>query len=402
MRPRGPHSTGPVDGDPSALLAMLGPMLRAPLLLLITSALLTTSTDALAQRTLEELKRTFGAQRDELYADKKLPTQAQEEALRQQQQKALEQFLTQEAKGNDRWLGALYLAEMRMRQRDRDGAKQALLSIDAEAAPAMVLLNTADQFARLGDKARRDALVQKALAKPCSLEERLDLAEVLMTLLREVAAGEKIFADALAAATDDEARAAVRWRYAETLRGREDLPENAYFDALEKLAKELPSTYWGSVARDRNLASQFKLGSDSIAFRATTTENTKVESTALRGRAVLLVFWHSGEDHAKGLVAAVQTLRKQHGDDLFVLGIALDEDPQAFRKAATQLGATFLQVCDGKGAATDLAVRYGVEITPTMLAIDRKGRIAGLNLHVDTQDARDEVAAALQRALARD
>ena len=118
--------------------------------------------------------------------------------------------------------------------------------------------------------------------------------------------------------------------------------------------------------------------------------------------AVLLVFWHSGEDHAKGLVAAVQTLRKQHGDDLFVLGIALDEDPQAFRKAATQLGATFLQVCDGKGAATDLAVRYGVEITPTMLAIDRKGRIAGLNLHVDTQDARDEVAAALQRALARD
>ena len=175
-----------------------------------------------------------------------------------------------------------------------------------------------------------------------------------------------------------------------------------YFDALEKLAKELPKTYWGSVAHDRNLASQFKLGSDAIPFHVTTTENTKVESQALRGRAVLLVYWDSAQEHAQGVVAAVQALRKQHGEDLFVLGIALDQDANAFRKAATQLGATFLQVCDGKGVATDLALRYGVEIAPTMIVLDRKGRIAGLNLHVDTKDARDELAEAMQRALARE
>lgn len=382
---------------------MLPCMVRSPFFRVAAMAgFLAACASALAQSPLDELKRTFGKQRDELYAKKTLPTQAQEEALRQQQTKALEQFLAQEAKGDDRWLGAQFLAELRMQQRDREGAKQALLGIDADAASGMVLLTTAELLAKLGDKARRDELVQKALTKKCSLDERLAMAGVLMTRLREVAAGDRIFAEALAAAADDEARSLVRWRYAETLRGREDLPENAYFDALDKLAKELPKTYWGSVANDRNLASQFKLGSDSIPFHATTTETTKVESQALRGRAVLLVFWHSGEDHAKGLVAAVQALRKQHGEDLFVLGIALDEDAQAFRKAAVQLGATFLQVCDGKGPSTDLALRYGVEITPTIIVLDRKGKIAGLNLHVDTQDARDELAAALQRALVRD
>lgn len=382
---------------------MLSRMVRAPSFRVVAVAtLFAACASALAQSPFDELKRTFDKQRDELYAKKPLPTQAQEEALRQQQTKALEQFLAQEAKGDDRWLGAQYLAEMRMQQRDREGAKQALQGIDADAASGMVLLTTAELLARLGDKARRDELVQKALAKKCSLDERLAMAGVLMTLLREVPAGEKIFAEALAAAADDEARGLVRWRYAETLRGREDLPENAYFDALEKLAKELPKTYWGSVAHDRNLASQFRLGSDSIPFQATTTESTKVESQALRGRAVLLVFWHSGEDHAKGVVAAVQALRKQHGDDLFVLGIALDEDAKAYRKAAMQHGATFLQVCDGKGPSTDLALRYGVEIAPTMIVLDRKGKIAGLNLHVDTQDARDDLGAALQRALVRD
>src|SRR5262249_55665837 len=149
-------------------------------------------------------------------------------------------------------------------------------------------LTAADLVSKVGDKPGREQLIAKALAKQAPLEERMAMARVLMTLLHEVERGEKIFSDALAAAGDDEARALVRWHRADALRTREDLPDNSYFDALDKLAQDLPNTYWGSVARDRSRASQWKLGSDATPFAVKTTEGTRVELTALRGRAVLL------------------------------------------------------------------------------------------------------------------
>jgi hypothetical protein len=356
---------------------------------------------AAAQFSLPGLQQQFARQRDELYRNGALPTQEQETALLKQQVETLQKFVAG-AKGEDRWNGCLMLADLRLGLRDRSGAKEALGDIDADAAPPLVLLTAADMFGRLGEKEQRDKLVARALEKDAPLAERMAMARVLMTALREVKKGEQIFTDALAQAKDDEARAYVRWNHADALRQREDLPDNAFNDALEQLSRDLPNTYFGCVAHDRNLASQFKLGGDPIPFTVKTTENTTVDLAALHGRAVLLVFWASGDERSKGLIDALAPVRKRDGDDLFALGIGLDADPKAFARNCTQLGATFLQVCDGKGWMTDLALRYGVEVVPTMIAIDRKGKLAGLNLHVDNKEARDELDAALQRALARE
>ncbi len=353
-----------------------------------------------AQGNLSSLQRSFGLQRDALYGGKDLPTQAQEAALLQQQTKALQEFLAKD-QSPERFSGAILLAELYLQQRDREAAKKTLLGIDPDLAPGRLLLTAADMLAHLGEKAQRDALVKQALMKSMPREERLAMAVVLMTQLREVKQGEQIFAEALAAATDDEARALVRWRRCDALRGREDLPENAWFEALSQLAMELPKTYWGSVARDRNLASEFKLGGESIPFAVTTLDGKSFDSKALRGRGVLLVFWNTKDDGSKDLVKAIATLQQQHGAELAVLGIGLDDNAAAYAQQSTKLGATFPHICDGKGPQTDLALRFGVEITPTILVIDRNGKLAGLNLHVDNQVTRDELTAALKRALLR-
>ena len=58
----------------------------------------------------------------------------------------------------------------------------------------------------------------------------------------------------------------------------------------------------------------------------------------------------------------------------------------------------FDQVCDGHGEDAELALRFHVETTPTVILLDRSGNIAGLNLHFETRDARDEFAQAMARA----
>src|SRR5262245_27649669 len=205
-----------------------------------------------ALRTLADVQHAFAAQREALYAGDKAPTRDQELELRRRQSKELESFVAHEAAGDDRWNGRLMLADLLLGLREREPAIAALRGIDATQASGLLLLTAADMAARVNERELRDRLVDQALQRPAPLEERLAMARLLMTLLREVPRGEKLIADALAAAKDDEQRAQVRWYQCDAIRAREDLPENSYFDALDKLAKELPDTYYGSIARDRS------------------------------------------------------------------------------------------------------------------------------------------------------
>ena len=117
----------------------------------------------------------------------------------------------------------------------------------------------------------------------------------------------------------------------------------------------------------------------------------------LGGKAVVLAFWSATDQRAKSLIDNLQQLHEQ-GSDLLLLGISMDDDKRAFERASKSLGAAFPQICDGRGFATELALRYHVETAPTLIVLDRQGRIAGLNLHIDTRDARDELNSALERA----
>jgi len=377
-------------------MAMIAAMRCIAVIPILAAALSCQTVPAV--RTLADVQRAFATQREALYAGEKSPTRDQELDLLRRQAKELDAFVAHEAAGDDRWNGRLMLADLLLGLREREPAIAALRGLDATQASGLLLLTAADMAARVGERELRDRLVDQALQRPAPLEERLAMARLLMTLLREVPRGDKLVAEALAAAKDDEQRALVRWYQCDAIRAREDLPENSYFDALDKLAKDLPDTYYGSIARDRSAASQFTVGGPANKFAVTTTTGARVELTALRGKAVLLCFW-AADAGGKQLVEQLAAQQQRHGDDLFVLGVSVDPDPNAFRRACTALGASFLQVCDGRGWQAELALRYGVEAVPTIIVIDRAGAIAGLNLRVDTKDARDDLDAAILRAL---
>ncbi|MGE3174842.1 MAG: TlpA family protein disulfide reductase [Planctomycetota bacterium] len=367
-----------------------------PLLLL---SALAPAQNVPATRTLADLQRAFAAQFDAMYSGDQTPTRDQELTLRRRQVEELGSFLQHEAKGNDRWEGRLMLADMNLQLRQRDAAVTALAGMDTDGAPPLMLLAAADMALAIEAGELGDTLIQHALDREASLEERMEMAKVLMTRLRMVERGEAIFAAALGAAADDEQRALVRYYQCEAIREREDIPENSYYVELDKLAKDLPDTYWGGVARDRNQASQFSLGAPAIGFSATALDGSTQDLEALRGKAVLLLFWSALDPSSAELAATVAALQQAKGDDLHVLAVSVDPDPAAAGRAAKAMGAAFPMVCDGRGWRADLALRYHVESVPTLIAIDRQGRIAGLNLHADTKMAREDLTAAVTRAL---
>lgn len=350
-------------------------------------------------RTLAGLNQAFAAQRDALYANGKAPTRAEEQTLLARQLDELESFALHEAAGDDRWAARLQLAERALQQRQKERAQKAVAALAGDGVPGLARLDAAVFALQLGDAATKDRLVETALRETKDIAARIQLARVLMTSLRDVPRGEAIVAEALAAATDDEQRATVRWHAAAATREREDLPENAYYEALEALAKDLPNTRYGGIARDRVAASKFALGVKVFAFSATTVDGKTVASRDLDGKAAALVFAPFADEGTRELVAALRALAQKHAGALAIVLVAADDDAEAVTRAASELGAGAFAVCSRQGLHDDLFLRFHVETVPTVVALDRTGAITGLALHVETRDARAEFDEAFARAL---
>ena len=370
---------------------MLAPMIR---FLLTLFAIVPCAATARAQRSLAHLQQKFVAESRQLGGE---PSRAQRAELLGRQIKDLTAFVQNEAKGDDRWNGRLMLADLHLAAGDRTGAGAALKDIDAEQAPALLLITAATMAQHLGLAEQRDAWIGKALAKEAPLPDRLAMGRMLMTVLEDVDRGEGLFAAALAAASTDDDKAFVRWTRADALRDREDLPENAAFQELEKLAADLPKTYWGSVAKDRLRRASLRVGDPALPLRIATRKHGELTSESLAGKTVVLMFWESGDMDLPKLLDVLHQLEKRCGDKLAIVGIALDRDEAAIAGATQKLGMDFPMVGDGKGIMTDLALRWFVE-GPVVHVVDGKGNVAGLGMHAGTADGRAMLLEVVERA----
>lgn len=349
-----------------------------------------------AQDTLVDLQRQLAAEARAL--SERGPTREQRDQLLQKHLVVVQKFVAERSKGDDRWNGRLMLADLHLQGGNREAAGKALAEIEPAEAPALVLLSAAAMAQHLSRKELRDRLVAAAVAKDAALADRLAMGRLLMTVLHEVARGERVFQDALAAATDDEQRALVRFHRADALRDREDLEDNAGFAELERLAKELPATYWGSVAKDRLRATELRPGDDAIPFRAKTRSGGEFVLAEQVGKAVVLAFWSAGDRDTQPLVHTLGELASLHGDKLAIVGVCLDRDASAIDLAIQKAGITFPVIGTGLGIETDVALRWFVE-GPVVHVIDAKGKVGALGLHAGTNDARTELSDAVAKAI---
>jgi peroxiredoxin len=352
-------------------------------------------------RSLAELRRQL-TERFRAAQAAENPRQALQQALADQARE-LEAFLQHEAKGDDVHNARLMLVETHLNLGDRGSAKTALTGLETDKTPALALIAGAQLADALGMREQRQAWVEAALAKPAPFAERMALGMHLLTAMQEIEKGEKVFADAFAAAKDDEERAKVRWYQAEALREREDRDDGAYYQALEALAKEYPATEFGGIARDRIAAAEHEVGKAPVPLTVTTTDGKTLKIGDLKGKVVLLDFWASWSDHAEPTADFLLDLHRRYGEQgLQIVGVSLDEVRPEFAAFVERKKLPWPQVFDGRGMMSPPALRYNVEIPPNMMVIDRQGKIAGHNLLPLGEDAQRRIEELVKAALARD
>ncbi len=351
-----------------------------------------------AQKTLAELQKQFGD--DARALEQKQPTREQRGQLLARQVETLAQFVAKDAKGDDRWNGRLMLADMQLARGEDQRAIEALTGIAGEA-PALVLVTAAAMAQHLGRKAERDEWVKAALAKDAPIADRMAMARLLATTLHEVKASDEMFAKALAEAGDDEQRATVRWHQADALFGREDVADDAPFEALQKLAADLPKTYWGGIAKDLVRASAMKPGDDAIAFTARTRSGATFALSEQRGKVVVLAFWSARDPDLGAMVAVLQEQLRRFPDKLTVLGVNCDRGDAEAAQAIQKHGITFPVVAEGKGFQTEVALRWFAR-EPLLHVIDKNGKVAARAQHVYPEDAQNQLVETIGAAVQRE
>lgn len=145
--------------------------------------------------------------------------------------------------------------------------------------------------------------------------------------------------------------------------------------------------YYHSL-RNTMLANTLKVGNEAPDITLPMLNGETKHLADYRGKYVLLTFWTEGEEWTEMLAGLqeVYDVVKEHKEQFVILSISLDGDVAAWKKAVKGYGIdheAWLHACDGVGAESPAAKRYGIKNTPQIVFVEPEGHAISLDMELD-------------------
>lgn len=129
---------------------------------------------------------------------------------------------------------------------------------------------------------------------------------------------------------------------------------------------------------------RLNLKGQSLTLAGPDASGRQVSVPALKGRVVLVVYWASWSQQFNTDVAVLRALYEQYADrGLQIVGVNLDQQAADMTEFARQNRVTWPNIFQPGGLDAPLAQEYGILTVPTMLLVDRSGRVVSNNLTVN-------------------
>jgi formylglycine-generating enzyme required for sulfatase activity/peroxiredoxin len=122
------------------------------------------------------------------------------------------------------------------------------------------------------------------------------------------------------------------------------------------------------------------LTGNSIRVEGTSLDGAKFDWPAYRGKVVLLAFWDLASDTCRLELRHAKRLRRLYQDRGFeVVGVSMDRNREALSELLQTERVPWVTLHDdGAEGLHPMAKYYGVLQTPTMLIVDKQGKVASL------------------------
>ncbi len=136
------------------------------------------------------------------------------------------------------------------------------------------------------------------------------------------------------------------------------------------------------------LSAQIKKGKAAPEIRLKDTNGEFITLSSFKGKVVLLDFWASWcMPCRKNNPSLVALYEKFKSEGFEILGVSLDENNDAWKKAIEKDGLSWKQVVDNKGWNAKSTDDYIIDAIPASFLIDQDGVIRGVNLEGRELDA---------------
>ena len=143
------------------------------------------------------------------------------------------------------------------------------------------------------------------------------------------------------------------------------------------------TTVWAQFGPEPDFDSKYaielvKAGTHAPDFKMKTIDGKTFKLSQLKGKTVVLDFWASWcPDCRKDAPEVVRMYKEYAPQGIEFVGVSMDTDVEAWRKACEQFGITYTQVSElKKFKETDIAKAYGVKWIPSMVVVDKEGKVA--------------------------
>ena len=101
-------------------------------------------------------------------------------------------------------------------------------------------------------------------------------------------------------------------------------------------------------------------------------DGARMKLSELTDKVVILDFWATWCGPCAMQAPILDRIARKHPDDVLVLGINVGEEPSKAKRYATQKGLSYPILADPSGTTQQA---YGASTLPTIVLIDKKGRI---------------------------
>ena len=120
-----------------------------------------------------------------------------------------------------------------------------------------------------------------------------------------------------------------------------------------------------------------------VPFLLSGVSGSEIAAKDFAGKVVLLEFWASWCGPCKIQAEILETMESELEDKgVQIVAVNLGEDPERVREHAAEQSSWIPVALDPE---SDLAVELGVYALPTLVAIDREGRLSGVTTGVHSK-----------------
>ena len=125
-----------------------------------------------------------------------------------------------------------------------------------------------------------------------------------------------------------------------------------------------------------------------LSFKGRTINGKSLDIKQLAGRVVLVHYWASWCEPCKADMAIIRDLVAKYGrSGFYAVGVNVDNDQQVAIDAMKKARLTWPQIYESGGLESRPATELGILTLPTMLLLDKKGRVVSRNIHISEVEA---------------